>query len=222
MLTPEQEEFLRTHDFALNGGKPEKCINCVLNRVCERAFTIDNVSVPKAKYAEVECHYETKGKFREKIDLLNKWQSFVESDPKYFLERLMLSYSQLEKEAYKDFSYAKGLQMNFLLQSIFKLKFGEKKQVESNTNNTSTNITADIQQLLDLKRDKNAQNIPNSPQITSQTPQNTIDITPIEVTPKPQNHVQNTTIQPNSEPKQPRISEDRMKLWQDSLKRKEN
>lgn len=130
--------------------KPEKCIDCPLNRVCVDAFGGPDVKLTKSVMNSCECVLEIEGRYAEKRKLFNDWQSYVDNDPKYFMERMMITQKMIEKEAFKDFSFAKGMQLQYMNMAIHRLKFGEKREI--NTQNVSASV--DIKALMDKVRDK--------------------------------------------------------------------
>lgn len=149
-MTDRQKKDLSQNDFVvIEDNKPEKCIDCPLNRVCQYAFEIDG-KIRRDSMDRAVCYYEVKGDYKEKRDLFNQWQSFVDMDPKYFLEKMMMNYKVLEEEAKNDSSFAKWMQLNYLLMSIHKMKFGDRQIVENRT----LNVSGDIQKLLDKVRDE--------------------------------------------------------------------
>ena len=149
-MTERQERELADNEFEIiEDEKIEKCIDCPLNRVCIRAFESDSPIKKKDDLKFIECAYEKEGQWDEKRKLFFKWQSFVDSDPKYFMEKMMINYDLLEQEAMQDFSFAKGMQLQYLLMSIHKIKFGEKKEIQNKT----VNASVDIKQLMDKLRD---------------------------------------------------------------------
>jgi len=148
MMTERQERELMDNDFEIiEDEKYEKCIECPLNRVCMRAF--EGKVKKKEDLKLVECAYEKEGKWDDKRKLFHKWQSFVDMDPKYFMEKMMMNYDVLEQEAKADFSFAKGMQLQYLLMSIYKMKFGERKEIQNNT----VSASVDIKTLMDKMRD---------------------------------------------------------------------
>lgn len=150
-MNERQEQELLDNDIKIiEDSKPEKCITCPLNRVCIKAFYCNGEKLTKGRLKTVECFYEINGQFDKKRKLFIKWQSFVDMDPKYFMEKMMVTYDILEEEALKDFSFAKGMQMLYLQMSIHKMKFGERRQIETTNNNASD----DIKQLLNKVRDE--------------------------------------------------------------------
>ena len=149
MMTERQEREMLDNDYVIvEDTKPEKCFDCPLNRVCLEAFHTDK-KLTKTLMPKIECYYEVNGQFDEKRKLFNKWQSFTDTDPKYFMEKMMITQSMLEQEALKDFTFAKGMQLMYLDMSIYKMKFGERKQIET----SSVNASIDIKQLMDKMRD---------------------------------------------------------------------
>jgi len=149
-MTEQQEKELMDNEFnIIADNKPEKCIKCPLNRVCPKAFECEGKLTPN-KMKDIECWYELNSKFNEKRKLFVKWQSFVDIDPKYFMEKMMVNFDILEQEAIKDYSFAKGMQLQYLLMSIYKMKFGERKEIQNNI----VNASVDIKQLLDKVRDE--------------------------------------------------------------------
>lgn len=148
-MTERQERELLDNDFDIIEDKTiEKCIDCPLNRVCIKAFESEE-KVTKFTMERAKCWYELNGQYNEKRKLFTKWQSFVDTDPKYFMEKMMVNYDTLEQEAIKDYSFPKGMQMQYLLMSIYKLRFGERKEITNN----SVNATVDIKQLMDKMRE---------------------------------------------------------------------
>lgn len=149
-MRDSQKDELANNDFEIVENSAddeiEKCIDCPLNRVCEKAYL---GCVTKKEMKSCECWYEKNGRWQEKRALFNRWQAFVDVEPKYFMEKMMQNYHTLEQEAVSDYSFAKGMQLQYLLMSIYKMKFGEKRQIENN----SSNVTVDIQRLLDSKRE---------------------------------------------------------------------
>lgn len=152
MITTKQERELLDNEFEIiEDNIPSKCMDCPLNRVCTYAFEkIDGTETSAIGMDKVLCYYEVKHLYSEKRRLFNKWQSFVDSDPKYFLEKMMVNYDLIEKEAINDFTFAKGMQLQYLLMSIYKMKFGEKTVNQ----NQIVSATVDIQKLLDKVRDE--------------------------------------------------------------------
>ena len=149
MMTERQERELVDNEFEIiDDVKAELCIKCPLNRVCTKAFYVNGERLTKNKMAFVECFYELNGQYDKKRQLFNKWQAFVDIDPKYFMEKMMINYDLLEEEAVKDFNFAKGMQLQYLLMSMHKLKFGEKREVNSNV----VNASVDIKELMDKVR----------------------------------------------------------------------
>ena len=149
-MTERQEKELLGNDFeVIEDGKPELCIDCPLNRVCVKAFLCEGKKLTKENMKTIPCWYEINGKYDEKRKLFIKWQSFVDIDPKYFVEKMMMNYETLEEEAKRDYSFAKGMQLQYLLMSIYKMKFGERREIESKVINASV----DIKELMDKVRD---------------------------------------------------------------------
>jgi hypothetical protein len=141
MMTERQERELADNEFEIvEDSKPELCIKCPLNRVCVDAFKLVGEKLTKDKMSSIECYYELNGMFDKKRQLFNKWQQFVDIDPKYFMEKMMVNYDVLEEEALKDYSFAKGMQLQYLLMSMYKMKFGEKREIETKTINASVDI----------------------------------------------------------------------------------
>jgi hypothetical protein len=148
MITEQQERELVDNDFeVIEDGDAELCIKCPLNRVCKDAFKT-NEKLTKDKMKTIRCYYELNGLYDKKRLLFNKWQAFVDLDPKYFMEKMMMNYDVLEEAALSDYSFAKGMQLQYLLMSMHKLKFGEKREVENRTINASV----DIKELMDKVR----------------------------------------------------------------------
>jgi len=151
-MNERQEQELIDNDIEIiEDDKAEKCIVCPLNRVCIKAFECGGKKLTKGRLKTIECFYELHGQFDKKRKLFIKWQSFVDMDPKYFMEKMMVTYDILQEEALKDFSFAKGMQMLYLQMSIHKMKFGEKRQIE---NSSSVNASDNIKQLLNKIRDE--------------------------------------------------------------------
>lgn len=147
-MTDRQERELIDNEFVVvEDDKPELCINCPLNRVCTKAFVSDK-KIKKSDIAKIECWYEKVGKFEEKRKLFIKWQSFVDNDPKYFMEKMMVNFDTLEEEARIDYTFAKGMQLHYLLMSMYKMKFGERKEIQQN----NVSATVDIKALMDKLR----------------------------------------------------------------------
>ena len=155
MMSEKQERELVDNEFEIvEDDKPELCIKCPLNRVCSDAFRLVGEKLTKEKMRTIECYYELNGMYDKKRRLFNKWQQFVDIDPKYFMEKMMINYDILEEEAVKDYSFAKGMQLQYLLMSMYKMKFGEKKEVE----NRVISASGDIKELMEKVRQDRLEN----------------------------------------------------------------
>ena len=151
-MTELQEKTLLDNDIEIvEDDKIEKCFDCPLNRVCIKAFECKG-KLTASKMKKIECYYENHGEYNKKRQLFNKWQAFVDIDPKYFMEKMMVNFDILEDEARKDYSFAKGMQLQYLLMSIHKMKFGERN--ETRHTGAIVNASVDIKQLLDKVRDE--------------------------------------------------------------------
>lgn len=166
-------------ELAIQGGKATKgikksyyalCLNCEAKETCPRAFEEMRKAHEKGKKyigdknVDVEywlnfksewarCVYEIEGRADIKKGKLFNVRAFTSSDPTDLLAKMQVIFKKLEDCVDSDPTYTKLINMLYLMEKIYKMKFGEKMFSVSLKGDVSGNSSLDVKDLMKTIRD---------------------------------------------------------------------
>ncbi len=141
------------------GKKYSLCLKCEARFSCKRAFEETHNARAKGKdwppEERARCVFEIEGRALNKDKVFRDLKAFISSDPTDLLLKIESQFKRVEAEAQKDPSYTKAVNLLYILQNIYRLKFGEKMfNMNVNKNINSGNPSLDIKEIMkEIRKD---------------------------------------------------------------------